>query len=56
MWGAGADPGIQVRGRQTVSEAGGLSAALRPLLGPGRSPDRGPRGEAPGSFMVLEIL
>ena len=45
-----ADPGIQVRGGpETVSEAGGLGAALRPPVGPGQSPGGGPGGEAPGS-------
>jgi hypothetical protein len=46
---SGADPGIQVRrGCETVSEAGGLGAALRPPVGPGRSPGGGTGGEAPG--------
>jgi hypothetical protein len=41
---SGADPWIQVRGRgrETVSEARGLGAALRPPVGPGRSPGGDP--------------
>ena len=31
------------------SQAGGLGAALRLPMDPGRSPDRGSGGEAPGS-------
>jgi hypothetical protein len=51
------DPGIKVGGgRGTVSEAGGLGAALRPPVCPGRSPGGGPGGQAPGSSWVSEIL
>ena len=35
-------------GGATLIEAGGLGAALRPPMGPGRSPCWGPGGEAPG--------
>ena len=33
----------------TPKEGGGLGAALRPPMGPGRSPVGGPGGEGPGS-------
>jgi hypothetical protein len=47
---------LKLAGGETVSEAGGLGAALRPQVGPGQSPGGGPGGKAPGRSRVLEIL
>ena len=33
--------------------AGGLQSAVSPPVGPGQSPGRGPRGEAPGISVYL---
>jgi hypothetical protein len=38
---SGVDPGIEVRGRETISEARGLGAALMPPMGPGQCPGGG---------------
>ena len=43
---ASTDPGIHVK-CAILFEAGDLGTALRPLVGPGRSPGGGPGGETP---------
>jgi hypothetical protein len=51
----GVDSGIEIRGA-ILLEAMDLGAALRPPVGPGRSPGGIPCDEATGSFWILEIV
>jgi hypothetical protein len=53
---ASADPGIEIRGCETIFETGSLVAALWPPVGPGRSSGGSPGDKVPGSSWILEIL